>query len=1547
MTLRDDILKKYGVGTGGSSSSGGGGSSPTTTASTSSQLSKQAILNKYVNVKPATTPVSPPPTSSFQEIPGYKGEVISAAPKKNIFQKIGSSISNFFTGDNVTKDAVVQAVSSSIADKSYAEIGRQMGLDKTIRVVLPSGVDPQKVDPITYSYYKDKAIAENVKNNYSKYGETYNLPDPKELTVDPNVVSENLSDFTKALGIRSTPTFQEVAGTLFTLPIAGALISNPITTVLGIAAWEGVTALEKQMLGGKELYEIIGQNASEPVKDALFLGELVLKGKALHSIYKAAPSVAEKFIRDVQVKYNLPKNIYIEPVKIKSIFQTGEKISPEETELVKSLGLTGEQYKSAIRDGVSIEVPAERITTMVDKPWWGKLKGIINLAPTNEVIKVETEGKISQGPRGLLDAPSEETIATLKPQPAPPKVKAILESPISSKNLDLISRFTPTETAAFGKKIIEKINEAVGTNLNDVNTGELPNNMTLNQFKSSDGRPAQFNNQGKIEVFLPNLIEDLGKLSKGGEIIAHGDNPKYSKVYKLQNGETIEELAVRYVKDVLIHEKAHQKTMTAEDQGKISEFRGNIITARASGNVKSLTAAETAMDNFMKGLEEKALQYEKENRSQLEFDTFGKKGNSTEFQRTIDQALKGGPEKKVTISEKKLVRESFRIQAKGARAGLIEGKKIGDQRVEETKVKYTEAIEGMKNKELSVKEKQNILIGYAQSFLPASIRGKFLKAVNNTRSEKDFLDVLGRMQKASDSSTRAALIGEIRTELKGTVIKSKDGLPNVKFEHEAQRKLNRIRANIKGDYLTAQMNMSNIISEFQLAHPDDVLPDNIIGEVQMLKMVGIQDMTAKELRSVLQDIQSIKETGRTLREIERFNRETETERAREKIREILSGGKPSPSELQSLRQNEKPSRIKTARNFFTIQQFGLEEMLDDLSRFDKSSKQYESFLSRYVTDRTNVAFNKQNAGEGEQIDIVNKSFKEIYKMEKNSDVLSEINEMKKIVNLGKIVHADGVERTLNISRGQAIQMHMWMKDETLQDTFRDTLNWGEAVLDTVDNFLTSKDKAFADKLLEFYRGYYETINPVFIKEFGIDLPFNENYSPVTRDVDTFVPENVLLSQETSQYATARNNSLKGRVRNKIELKTMDALENVTRHIAKMEHYKAWSEAMQDLRKVFGNKQIRKDIIDFHGKERLKIMDNFLNDFARDGVSREKIIRFVDQFRANATKALLGLNWRVGFKQLVGVLNYGIELPFKDFVTGVASFWSSPIEKSRFLYKNSGVLQERFGQGFDRDIKFAIQNDYDRTFAKKKQFSEWFFSIIRTADKLTVYHGSWASYRSGFMEAKRNGASDAEAKAAGIRMVDNVTNRIQESSRLDTLSELQRGGSLMKLLTMFASQPSKYLRIIVNSGRNYRAGRGDKVTHVKRMLWAWFVVPIIYNAVANLFINEKYRASPKGLLIQTALGPLSYPLIAGQVFQSIYGWTTGERFAYNPSAVTSFMDDLQKAISGFTTGDAIEATTYLLDSIGKTTGTPTPIFTKPLRKKLKEENDSPVGEVASF
>lgn len=1299
------------------------------------------------------------------------------------------------------------------------------------------------------------------------------------------------------------------------------------------------------------------------------------------------------------------------------------------------------------------------------------------------------EKPVGNAPQGGALAPGvekEEKYSSDAILPVPARVREALNTPVTSKTVQTIAEFTPQEQSAFGRSIIDRINEGVGSSISeeDVRAAQLPTrNVSINESQSSDGRPAQFGFGGQLQIFMPNLINDLKALASGSRILAHA-GMQGSRVYEVKQGETIDQLAVRYIRDVLVHEKSHQDTVDLADDTQIKKLREAVVQARASKNQNAIITATTNLQNYMRTLEERAIKYENTNRKEIERELFGspkKKGAEKTTETTDESARKplseALPKEKTTkLNDKEMVQktiqwlsrasteqrqalltpefvtwleehrigvkelhgiktffrsgkvtpgriESYSILDNGwtgtkqytiptkdillnfgsdAYMNLVETTLTGTEKevaveavnhwleregsevlirtptkvaqvredqYQKDKVRFSEALASVKDRHETIHAKRDKLVDYATAFLPFRERGKFIKAINNTITDKDFEKVLVRMQKATDLADRQALMSEISKELKDAKLRFKNKTPNPKFEYEAQKKLNRIRGlqkefesrakalrdagNKKATaYELAQNVIADKISEFQTAHPDDLIPDELLVEIQELKTVGIKDMTASELRDVLQDIQSIKEEGRMKKELERFNRDSDIMQIKDKVLDTVTGSRKNPKADIGLRRTEdKPTAFEKIGDFFTIKHAGFEEMLDAVSKFDTGSKPYQSFLSDHFSRMVRDSTAKQNAGEIESMLEVSELIKKNYGFEDSkkgdNEMYKHLNSLRQQVTIQDVPMADGKLRQIQISKAEAMQMYMWSQDETLRGTFTEGLNWGPATEDRVYSILSDKDKKMAEAMLGFYREYYKGINEVYSKEYGVDLPFNENYSPLARNVETTIPENVLLAQEIKAYATAKNSSLKSRVNSNLEIKPRDAFSTLTFHINQMEHYKAWSDTMYEMRRVFGDKEVRRTIEDYHGRKYVREIDSMLNDFARDGIDRAKVVEWLDTMRTNTTTAILGMNPKVGLKQLTGVMNYWIEIPTAEFFKGVSGFWLAPKEKATFLYENSPVLRERFGNGYERDIKAALRTDYVKRITRKNNtLREAMFVFIRQSDKLTTYQGAWAAYRYAYMDAKRSGKTEAEARDLGIRNAENVTNRVQESSQLDTLSSIQRGGSLYKALTMFQSQPSKYVRIMWNIARNLKYGRGSRKDHLRRLLVLWIIVPFIYNLVAEGLKPEKYRSTPGEFAARLAFGPLTYPLVVGQIFQSLYGWLSGDNFEYTPTPITSLFDDLQKGTNNLTDGDVDEATTYYVDTIGKLTGVPTTIITKPIRDAAKESGaDSPA--TASF
>ncbi|MFA6325503.1 MAG: hypothetical protein WCX46_04735, partial [Candidatus Paceibacterota bacterium] len=232
-----------------------------------------------------------------------------------------------------------------------------------------------------------------------------NIPDVN-INDKQTYVNSHLNEVTKEMGIRQIPTTKENIENLFTLGIVAGGFQAPLLIAKGLAEFEalklGTGYIYSKIKGEKfdaskplSLSSLLPDYSSETTRDAVDLLEFAGQALLLHGVNKVAPKIRTALTKNITTEFNAPKTFEIEASKVKDIFQTGEKISQQEKDLVGSLGLKASEYKQAIKEGISITVPAENVTKMVDKPYWGKIKEVLKQAPENTIIKRENIGDTS------------------------------------------------------------------------------------------------------------------------------------------------------------------------------------------------------------------------------------------------------------------------------------------------------------------------------------------------------------------------------------------------------------------------------------------------------------------------------------------------------------------------------------------------------------------------------------------------------------------------------------------------------------------------------------------------------------------------------------------------------------------------------------------------------------------------------------------------------------------------------------------------------------------------------------------------------------------------------------------------------------------------------------------------------------------------------------------------------------------------------------------------------------------------------------------------
>lgn len=803
-----------------------------------------------------------------------------------------------------------------------------------------------------------------------------------------------------------------------------------------------------------------------------------------------------------------------------------------------------------------------------------------------------------------------------------------------------------------------------------------------------------------------------------------------------------------------------------------------------------------------------------------------------------------------------------------------------------------------------------------RSRLELSDKAKFRRAIKNVQTQEQLAKVLpdfqSRITALEEKATKRTVKKKIIKELKQTRIRKQAGKPVGKFTPEIQRTLNQLRSASRIKKSEAE----TIINANLQKYKDSIPPESVALENKILSMIaGMDEMATKDLQDTLKQIQSIKETGRLTVELAKFNREAEIDQWNDKAIDIITGGKGLPENISTigtarLRPKELRARVKNFMGTIGKSFVGWNDIIDMLARKTKA-KPGTTWLDDFadVTTETN-AVKKGNRTNTEQ---AQEMAQDTLGVKTDREMVKRFRDDAKEVSLGTFENTEGVETEIIFTKSEARKKWMELQDPTLEESFRLGMFYTDEIIQSIEDFLTPEDIAFAKRQMNFYNSYYDGVNEVYGDIYGVDLPQNEQYSPIKREGiarDESAGFGEFL-QEMSVRKAVTSGSLKSRVRNIKPLQKQSDVATLEQHIAEMEHFKSWAQKVRDLRAVFGNPRTRTAIIREHGKGMLAMVDNFLNDFTRGGVELASRLSWLDKIRGNFSRAVLGIKPSIGIKQLTSFIAYADVIPVADFGKGVIDFWRNPMQNIKTL-KESEMMKVR-GKFMERDIRTAMRSDAYASFRKKPSFLNSLMLNIQIGDQGAIYVGGWSVYKYNLKQGK----SHAEA----LRTFEKVTSNTQQSADLDKLSYWQRGGSFAKLFTMFKSAPNQFFRKELGAIRNVVHRRISAKQAAKTILIFHFLLPMFFQ-----WVSDWFRWDPDEQKRAAILGPFNGIFIVGEGLDYLIRLGLDMKTWDAEIPLYSISDDIGKSVKligddDITTEDIFNAIRGLLGATGAITGKP--------------------------
>lgn len=785
--------------------------------------------------------------------------------------------------------------------------------------------------------------------------------------------------------------------------------------------------------------------------------------------------------------------------------------------------------------------------------------------------------------------------------------------------------------------------------------------------------------------------------------------------------------------------------------------------------------------------------------------------------------------------------------------------------------------------------------------LPRAIRGD-LNALFKELSQKRSKGAQEKLLRKAVSRVEAKIEGFIKVEQRNRLTKLVARGKKLAKSKGAELKIfNRIQKIGVMDRDSALSERQEILSKDPLSNEDITnafLLDTFGG---MLKVKQGDSISAEEVRRAASAAQSILNTGKVLIS-ERLQKRAVQDQTnvQEAVDAILGQEKVlAPGQIKAKRDAQKKGILGTFRsigqgisNFDTRAQ-SYEWLLDKLTRVGKDLKGPLQKYHRRVVKAGNESFTQtDNALKKAQARMM-----AIFGQKKVKRLARAMENFQESVTGTGIFFGKNEQA---MSRAEAVSLWMQFKDKSLTDTF-EKMGVTDETIRQVERFIRPEGMQIGNWLLKQYADQFERINAVHTEVEGVELSRVKNYSPISRITDPDVKD-AAYQQFNAPIATARNANLQSRIVNTHALQFKDAFSVYAQHVAKMEHYISHAAVARDLRVVFENPQVKNAVNQTHGLDAYRTLKRFNDDIINGGVAEALKYQALDKLRTGLTKSSLALKPAIMVKQLTSIPAYADAIPAGQWAKGVADFFRHPREAIRIL-KTSDYINQRIKEGHDRDVSDALKGFEENQLAGLDSVTNKLMFFTRVGDIAAVYSGGWPVYRYHKNRALKDGKTESEAHKIAIEEFELATKRSQQSSRLEDLGQLQRGNSYAKLATMYMTAPASYYRLEIAAIRNAMKGRLSKTAAAKRIAIYHFLLPNIFQLVANGFFlgadddderdrlwNRQIRAS--------VVGSFNGVLIFGDVMESIIDKLMGEKSWAANIPLLEWLTEIQDGIGGF-------------------------------------------------
>jgi hypothetical protein len=1318
--------------------------------------------------------------------------------------------------------------------------------------------------------------------------------------VPASVAYEHMDEISGQLGLRDQPTFRELIEKTMMGAVVAGLVTHPLATVVGVTTFgllaEGENYLisrhkdeEYRFGAGKGLAELLPEDSDQRLKDLVWTADMAWKAVAVGGAIKTSRSAAEKFamqyMRDVTETYSLPRTVFVSPEKIRAHFGGGGsepsqpgyvRISPEEAALLKDLGLSNGQYRAALRDGIDIEIPAERIVTIVDKPWWAAMKEFFKASPYQETVV--TGGGKPTGKRPVAamieGAPRREFADILKDfnnviggergsfstrDMTPEKAAAMERLRADMAAFKEKARETGKDMATVLKEF--GFDEATVTSMLSIDALQEPPVRLPGQgdVDATGIKPAQGQTGGEIVEPEPSLNE-INELFSAAARTDQAQIPppatEYDKVRAEAARIAFETISKRY--DLARRRSERELKRSATEEAKLLPVYqamqeairlGGISHEKLSRQYDADTVTEIARKRI--GLVTKASKYGLDEIA----DITGFESDEALMSALLDWEGLGKAAEKIAaqyeehygelISEAEL--ETFHIELLSEEIKIL-GKLLGEKKRPSApgiKKVIREKTGQTPVGELTVSAYQALKAGMRKAEI-ASRQAFRAGNIEGTLAEKE-----RQLELATARREKLLAKEEAKKIHDGLLELSKNRSIPEEYQDRIADLLEDFDLLPRSNRTAKRVESAREFLERQKAAGEDVsIPESMLSRIERYGKVHWRDLTLEQLREIYNQARIYAHLGQLKNKLVR----AQEKRAFEDVVETI---------VSAIDKNWGVKSATAAE---------LENMFSDPTLAERLAGQKEGYLASLTKVETYLRRMDGFKDLGPVWDQIYSPVKAASDVEyrRLQDITRELqglfDPVKTTLTKEKF-KIPGVPQFLTREKVIMVALNSGNEGNLAALKENKVYGWDDSHIAAILANVTPEEWALVRGIWGMFEKQFPDLAAVYKNLTGTTLAKVEgDYFPLVFDrklswiADRNATEKELRDFFQSIYTlpAVKSGSTIERIGGRLPPKL--SFQVIFDKLAEVNHYITHAEAVRDVQKILADNRVRAAVegspSGIGGPEAYREIMSWLQDVARQKADPlSPVEAAVKTARINTTAVAMAWKFSVAAVQFLGGFNSVYKLGAGEFAGAVAEFYTN---REALVEKIKGMSAEASGRAksFDREMRDAYHRIGLEHFYGSAAVKDTYFTMISMMDMAVAYPTWLAAYNKSMREVPGE-----EARA--IEYADMMLRMTQGGALVKDLAGVQRGSELKKLVSMFYTFFSSFHQMMSDAWLKFKFDKtGENFADLMRAWWWMVILP----PTIEYIIREKSVPSP-GQFLE---GVLQFRLAGYPVVRDIMG-----------------------------------------------------------------------------